>query len=128
LRLDAGEKRMLAPVQAYCSYAWDATLRDIVLKRWEEEKARDTFFDDEDPPVGASRGAGSVPLAFKLRIAKEEYERLSDEQRNEINRRREEDKKKHGTKVPEIADEGERIEKLLLHKRSAGFTFSYGSI
>lgn len=121
MRLDAAEKRMLAPVQAYCSYAWGTTLRKIVLERWEAEKAVNTFFDDEDPSEGTDSAEGCIPLAFKLKVAKKEYEALSKEEKKEIDRRREGDKKKRNLKIPEIEDENERIEKLLLHQRCATF-------
>ena len=71
---------------------------------------------------------GCIPLAFKLKVAKEEYEALSDEEKKEIDRRREGAKKKHTVKIPKIKDEGERIEKLLFHQKCATFTFNHGSI
>lgn len=121
LKLDAGEKRKLAPVQAYCSYAWETSLRDIVLKRWEKEKGVDTFPDDEDPPEEADGTEACIPLAFKLKVARKEYEALSKEQKQEVDRRREEDKKKHGIKLSDITDKGERREKLLYHQRFTTF-------
>ena len=82
-----------------------------------------TFCDDEDPPSGGSDGTeGHIPLAFKLKVAREEYEKLSDEEKNEIDRRREDDKKKHGLKIPEIDNEDERIQKLRLHLKCAAFS------
>ena len=121
LKLDVGEGRKLAPLQAYCSYYW-STLRPIVLERWEAEKMTTTIDDDEDPPETMSSPSPEafVPLAFKLKVAKEKYDELSDSQRDEINVRREADKHKIHRKVTEITDEQERIEKLQMHQRYDG--------
>lgn len=121
MKLDASEKKKLAPVQAYCSYAWKTSLRQIVLESWEEHKAEDTFDDDDDPPEDATGLSAIIPLAFKLKIAKREYEKLSDDEKLAIDHRREEDKKKPHRKIPQIDDEDERIEKLLIHQRCETF-------
>lgn len=121
MKLDASEKKKLAPVQAYCAYAWKSHLRQLVLESWEQLKASDTFEDDEDPPEDAIGVTAFIPLAFKLKIAKQEYEKLTDEQKQEIDVRREEDKKRPHRKIPQIDDEEERIEKLLTHQRCVTF-------
>ena len=56
-----------------------------------------------------------IPLAYKLEIAKEVYKSLSAEEKKEIDRRREEDRKKMYRKVCDIDDEEERLEKLQNH-------------
>ena len=118
LKLDAGDKRKLAPVQAYCSYAWESTLRRVVLKRWNEQKATMVCSDDDDPPEDAEGPPEEVciPLSFKLQIAKEYYEKLSDEEKKEIDRRREEDRGKLYRTISQIPEDSERIAKLAIHK------------
>ena len=69
-----------------------------------------------------------IPLAFKLKVVKEEYEALTNEEKKEIDRRREADKKKRAVRIPKIDDDDGRIEKLLFHQRCATCTFTYGSI
>ena len=73
LKLDLNTRRKLAPTQAYCSYAWDSGLREIVLACWEQQKASATFDDNEDPPEDADglSTEACIPLAFKLKIVKE---------------------------------------------------------
>lgn len=122
LKLDVKGKRKLAALQAYCSYAWDSTLRPIVLTRWEAQKKSATFDDDDDPPeVGEGPPEGYIPLAFKLKIAKELYDGLPIEAKKEIDRRREEDREKLYRKIPDIVDDGERNAKLQIHKMYAVF-------
>lgn len=128
LKLDTNGKRKLAPVQAYCSYAWP-TLRPIVLTRWEQQKRTDTFDDDDDPPVGEEYSPEAcIPLAFKLKIAKELYDGLTAEEKKEIDRRREEDKKKMYRKIPEIDDDEERNAKLRIHQKYSAFSADHASI
>ena len=119
LKLDINEKRRLAPVQAYCAYAWESTLRNIVLARWEQQKSSATFDDDEDPPEDADGppGASHIPLPFKLKIAREMYDQLPADEKQAINARREEDRQKLYRTVPEIEEEKDRIAKLELHKK-----------
>jgi hypothetical protein len=119
LKLDNNGRRKLAAVQAYCSYAWTSTLRPIVLSRWEQQKASTTFADDDDPvpEPGASPDEAYIPLSFKLKIAKEMFDQLSQQQKKEIDDRREEDRDKLYRKIPDIPDEEERKEKLRTHLR-----------
>jgi len=119
LKLDLGNKRKLAPVQAYCSYAWEASLRQTVLERWEEQKSSATFDDEDDPPEvnGNPSVESCIPLAFKLKIAKEVYDKLSPEKKDELNNWRDEEQKKLYRTLPNIEDNEERIAKLQLHKR-----------
>ena len=125
LKLDVNEKRKLAPVQAFCTYAWNLTLRPIVLARWEQQKNSTTFADDEDPPEGDTPPEERcIPLAFKLKIAKELYEKLSKEQKHAIDIQREEERKKLYRRVTEIDDDNERHQKLLTHKKCATFPHS----
>ncbi|KAF9779415.1 hypothetical protein BJ322DRAFT_1113226 [Thelephora terrestris] len=120
LKLDVNEKRKLAPVQAYCSYAWKSTLEPIVLARWEREKTVVTFADDEDPPSDAegSSAVDRIPLAFKLKIAKELFVDLSSTEKKAIDVRREEDRQKLYCKITEIPDDGERKAKLKIHEKN----------
>ena len=122
LKLDVSEKRKLAPVQAYCSYAWE-TLRPIVLTRWEQEKKSDTFSDADDPPeIGDSPTAEAyIPLAFKIKIARELYEQLSPKEKRDIETRRDEDRKKLYRRIPQIDDDKERIAKLRVHQKYLNF-------
>ena len=115
LKLDTNEKRKLAPVQAYCSYAW-ATLQPIVLARWEGQKMTTTFNDDEDPLEPPSKEP-PIPLAFKLKIAKEVFEALPIEAKAEIDLRREEDRLRLTRKISDIKNEEERIAKLQTHQK-----------
>ena len=122
LKLDINGKRKLAAVQAYCSYAWESTLRLMVLTRWESQKKSTTFEDDEDPPeLGGGSPEGCIPLAFKLKVAREVYDGLPIEAKKEIDRRREEDREKLYRTIPNIEDDGERHAKLQIHKRCVVF-------
>lgn len=119
LKLDIGTKRKLAPVQAFCTYAW-ASLQPIVLARWEAQKKSATFDDEDDPPedVDATSSTGAhIPLSFKLKIAKEVFDELPIERKKEIDRRRTEDQKKLYRTIPEIPDDQERVAKLQIHQR-----------
>ena len=117
LKLDRQGGRKLAPVQAYCSYEWETSLRAIVFEQWEKQKYSESFEDDEDPPEDATSLEDCIPLSFKLKIAKELYDRLPSEMKKEIDRRREEDKQKLSRRIPEIKDEKERLAKLRIHQR-----------
>jgi hypothetical protein len=123
LKLDTNVKRKLAPLQAYCSHAWETTLKPIVLTRWEQQKTSTTFADDDDPSEDADGAPAEacIPLAFKLKIAKELFDGLTQEEKDEIDVRREEDWKKLYRKIPKIDDEGERIAKLMIHKKYVFF-------
>ena len=123
LKLDHGERRMLAPVQAYCSYYW-STIQPIVATRWQAEKASETFDDDDDPPdddADTQQTGGWIPLSFKLKIARELYEELPKEVKRDIDLRREGDKEKWHRKIPDIEDDKERAEKLQYHQRCRRF-------
>ena len=79
--------------------------------------------EDEDSDPGddesedADRSTKAIPLAFKLKIAKEVYSQLSDEEKKAINVRREEDQKRQQLPVYKLADAEDRIAKLSTHKR-----------
>jgi hypothetical protein len=47
------------------------------------------------------------------------YDTLTTDAKKEIDRRREDDRKKLYRKIPEIPDEGERAVKLQIHERYA---------
>ena len=109
---------MLAPLQAYCSYAWDSGLREKVIEKWEEQKKTYMSMDEDDPTIHSANGPGShIPIAFKLKVAKEVYNKLSKEQKKAINDRREEERKKLYKSIPEIKDIEERNKKLRAHKK-----------
>lgn len=123
MKLDINGKRKLAALQAYCSYAWDSTLRPIVLTRWDAQKRSATFNDEDDPPPEGSSNSpdGCIPLSFKLSIARELYAKLSTEAKKEIDRRREEDRQKLYRRIPDIEDADERNAKLQVHQRYVVF-------
>lgn len=109
---------MLAPVQAYCAYAWESGLREVVISRWEKDKLSHMSTDEDDPTPGSVTGPAShIPINFKLKIAKEIYNKLTDEEKKEINTRREDERKKLYRTIPEINDPEEREKKLLMHLR-----------
>lgn len=119
MKLDVNEKRKLAPLQAYCSYAWESTLRPLVTTRWEQQK-KSTVPDDGDDPADDdddSPGEPTIPLSFKLKIAKELFDKLSLEEKGKIDDRREADKKKMYRRVTEIDDDEERHKKLRNHAK-----------
>ena len=117
LKLDVGEKRKLAAVQAYCSYAWNVSLRNIVITRWQQDRGSRTFDDDEDPQGDGNTMEECIPLAYKLEIAKEVYKGLSADEKKDIDRRREEDRKKMYRRISDIDDDAERLEKLQNHQK-----------
>jgi len=118
LKLDLPEGRKLAPLQAYCSYEWDA-IQPEVIARWELQKKSATFDDEDDPPatIGPTSPEAFIPLSFKLKVVKEFFDKLTPEERKALDRRREEDRHKVHRKIPEITVEKERIEKLQAHAR-----------
>ena len=108
LKLNQNEKRKLAPAQAYCTYAWESGLRDIVLARWEERRST----SDEDDPT-----TSLIPIDFKLKIAKEVYESLDPEEKKAVDARRERDRKQLYMLVQDIQDVEERDKKLAMHQK-----------
>jgi hypothetical protein len=122
MKLDVAQKRKLAPVQAYCAYAWESTLRSIVVTRWGQQKASMMIPDDEDPnsedeDEDTDTLSRAIPLAFKLEVAKEIYNQLSDDEKKAIDVRREEDRKRLYLPVYRLEDAEERIAKLRVHKK-----------
>ena len=108
MKLNQNEKRKLAPAQAYCTYAWESGLRDIVLARWEEQRST----SDEDDPT-----TSLIPIDFKLKIAKEVYESLDPEEKKAVDARRERDRKQLYMLVQDIQDVEERDKKLAMHQK-----------
>ena len=118
MKLDVTDKRKLAPVQAYCTYAWESGLRTIIATRWEQQKASTMVPDDEDPgPEDDDGSPTAIPLAFKLKIAKEVYSQLSVDEKKAIDHRREEDQRRLYLPVYRLANAEDRIAKLKTHKR-----------
>ena len=113
LRLNRGEKRKVAAVQAYCAYAWDSGLRETVIKRWGQQNKSQVSADEGDPDVDASH----IPLDFKLKVAKDVFNSLTPEQKKEVDDRREENRKKLYRPIADIEDERERVDKLLVHQK-----------
>lgn len=73
---------------------------------------------DEDDPVPGSVGPGaSIPINFKLKIAKEVYNSLSVEEKKQVDDRRQEDRMKLYRSIADIPDVGEREKKLCEHKK-----------
>ena len=77
--------------------------------------------DEDDPPATSvirAPGSGShIPINFKLKIAKEVYNTLSSEEKQQIDDRREEDKLKQYRSILDIPDDKERETKLALHHK-----------
>ena len=108
MKLNQNEKRKLAPAQAYCTYAWESGLRDIVLARWEERRST----SDEDDPT-----TSLIPIDFKLKIAKEVYKSLDPEEKKAVDAHRERDRKQLYMLVQDIQDVEERDKKLAMHQK-----------
>ena len=117
LRLDQLQKRMLATAQAYCTYAWDSGLREIVIARWEKEKRLHMSADEDDPTPGSTSPGSHIPIKFKMKVTKEVFNGLDAEQKKQVHIRRENDRKKLYRTIPEIEDAEERNQKLLTHHR-----------
>lgn len=76
--------------------------------------------DDDDPTADSieTPGSGShIPIDFKLKIAKEVYNELSEEEKKQVDDRREDEWKKMYRLIPEITDAEEREEKLRVHQQ-----------
>lgn len=76
--------------------------------------------DEDDPPAGLIKAAdlGShIPIAFKLKVAREEYDALSDEAKEQVDSRRERDQMRLYKTIPEITDVEERNDKLASHQQ-----------
>ena len=94
MQLSKTEKQKLAPAQAYCAYAWDKGLWEIVIKRWEEQKRSHMSADDDDPTADMieTPGSGShILINFKLKVASEEYNSLIPAQKKKVDDCREEE-------------------------------------
>lgn len=120
LRLNKGEKRKLGPAQAYCTYAWESSLKAIVIQRWEEQKQSRMVADEDDPSpesVSAPESASHIPIDFKLKIAKEVYDSLTPEKKKEVNDRRDEEWKQQYRSITQITDIEEKTEKLTMHQQ-----------
>ena len=117
LRLSQNEKRKLAPAQAYCAYAWDSGLREIVIARWAEQKQSHMSSDEDNPVPGSVEPGASIPINFKLKIAREVYNLLSTKEKKLVDDRRQEDWSKLYRSIVDISDVEERVKKLTLHKK-----------
>lgn len=113
LGLDQNEKRKLAPAQAYCTYAWDSGLKEIVIARWNEEQSNATA----NGAASARTSNSNIPIDFRLKIAKEVYEALPPAERKQIDDRREREWRRIYQPICDIQDDAERDEKLALHEQ-----------
>ena len=110
LRLQKAEKRKLAPAQAYCTYAWDSGLKEIVTARWKQEK--------QPPPNAEASTSNSIPIDFKIKIAKEIYGALPADEKQKVLDRIEADHKKVHQPIRAISDITEKDKKLSAHETS----------
>lgn len=62
--------------------------------------------------------SNSIPIDFKIKIAKEIYEALPPDEKQQVADRIEEDRKKSYRPIRAIDNAAEKIEKLLAHERS----------
>ena len=105
-------------MQAYCTYAWDSGLKETVTKRWDEQKRSLMAADEDDPSPEETSGTGfHIPIDFKLKVAKEVYNSLSDKEKKKIDDRREKDRKQQYRSISQIADVEERNKKLASHQQ-----------
>ena len=90
-----------------------------MAERWEQQKQSDLFADEDDPsPESVASGSDNhIPIHFKLKVAREEYNKLSSEEKKRVNDRRDEDRKKMYRSIPDIVDVEEREEKLSFHQQ-----------
>ena len=73
---------------------------------------------DEDDPVPGSVGPGaSIPINFKLKIAREVYNSLSTKEKKLVDDHHQEDRSKLYRSIADISDVEERVKKLALHKK-----------
>ena len=119
LRLHKAEKRKLAPAQAYCTYTWDSGLKEIVTARWEEEKRLSSNTEEDGSAAESAEAPASntIPINFKIKIAKETYEALPADEKQKVLDRIEEDHKKTYQPVHAISDLAEKDDKLLAHEK-----------
>ena len=120
LKLTQNERRKLAPVQAYCAYAWDSGLRETVIAQWELEKQSYLCADEDDPTadsIETSSSESHIPIDFKLKVARLVYNELGSEEKKKVNDRREDERKKLYRLIPDIPDVEERSAKLRSHKQ-----------
>ncbi|KAF9777754.1 hypothetical protein BJ322DRAFT_1114803 [Thelephora terrestris] len=117
LRLDQTEKRKLAPAQAYCTYAWNSGLSKIVSARWERERQSRPSAAGSGSAVAAANS--SIPIDFKLKIAKEVYDALPADEKKKIDDCRDKEWKKLYRPIRDIENVEDRDEKLAMHEQPA---------
>ena len=120
LRLQKVEKRKLAPAQAYCTYAWDSGLKEIVTACWKEERSPPPDAEEDGLTTESAEAStsNSIPIDFKIKIAKEIYEALPADEKKKVLNRIEEDRKKMYQPVHAISDLAEKVKKLSVHEKS----------
>ena len=120
LRLHKAEKWKLAPAQAYCAYAWDSGLKEIVTTRWNKEKQppSDVEGDSSTTESAEAPTSKSIPINFKIKIAKETYEVLPTKEKKKVLDRIEEDHNKTYQPIRAISDLAEKDKKLSAHEKS----------
>ncbi|KAF9784807.1 hypothetical protein BJ322DRAFT_1109516 [Thelephora terrestris] len=114
LKLNQNEKRKLAPAQAYCSYFWNHGLKDIVEARWKKHRESQSTVGG-DSSAAATSGS-SIPIDFKLKIAKEFYDALPPAEKKKVDDRRDEEWRKLYRPIRVIEDVRERDKKLAWHE------------
>ena len=120
LRLHKAEKRKLAPAQAYCTYAWDSGLKEIVTTRWEQENQLPSDAEEGGLTTESAEASTSntIPIDFKVKIAKEIYEALPPDKKRNVLNRIEDDHRKTYQPIRHISDPAEKDKKLSAHEKS----------
>ena len=119
LRLHKADKRKLAPAQAYCTYAWDSGLKEVIAARWKQEKQPPPNTEEDDSATESADAPtpNSIPIHFKIKIAKEVYDALPANEKKKILNRIKEDHKKMYQPVRAISDLTEKDKKLFVHEK-----------
>ncbi|KAF9790754.1 hypothetical protein BJ322DRAFT_1104403 [Thelephora terrestris] len=116
LQLDQNEKWKLAPAQAYCTYAWNSGLGKMVSAHWERERQSRPSAAGGGSAVAAANS--SIPIDFKLKIAKEVYDALPANEKKKIDDLRDEEWKKLYQPIRDIENMEDRDKKLAMHEHN----------
>ena len=98
LKLTAGPPKKKAPLQAYVKYYWESKVKQAVLDRWAPTPETDLFGETENGEDQVAWEAmmpmeKNIPLWFRMKVARELYDRESEEVKADVDRRREEEKR-----------------------------------
>ena len=104
-------------------YAWDSGLKEIVAARWKEEQSPSSNVEEDDFTTESAEAStsNSIPINFKIKIAKEIYEALPTDEKKKVLDRIREDHKKMYQPVRAISDLTEKNERLSAHEKSGIF-------